>query len=251
VVSRIERVAQVSVILLDACRNSPLQERIRRITTEKNKWLVPSNGLPPVSVVGSNTLIVYATVPGETASDGAGRNSPFTASILKHIETPGLEIELMFKHVTVDVLNATNGAQQPERLSRLQSELVLLPAGPTPPAVSLGRCAGAPVTVSFTSRSPRPLSAAEECALKPKDVFKECEQCPEMIVVPAGSFTMGSPSNEPERNNNEDQVRVTIAKPFAVGRFAVTFDEWDQCVADGACGGYRPDDLGWGAVGGQ
>ena len=77
-----------------------------------------------VSVVGSNTLIVYATVPGETASDGTGRNSPFTASLLKHIETPGLEIEVMFKRVTRDVLNTTSGKQQPERLSRLQNELV-------------------------------------------------------------------------------------------------------------------------------
>jgi formylglycine-generating enzyme required for sulfatase activity len=58
---------------------------------------------------------------------------------------------------------------------------------------------------------------------------------------------MGSPSDEPERwMDHEDQVRVTIRKPFAVGRFAVTFDEWDQCVADGGCGGYTPSDRGWG-----
>jgi formylglycine-generating enzyme required for sulfatase activity len=78
-------------------------------------------------------------------------------------------------------------------------------------------------------------------------VFKECEKCPEMIVVPAGSFTMGSPSNEPERGDGEAQVRATIAKPFAVGRFAVTFDEWDACVADGGCYRYyKPSDEGWG-----
>ena len=41
-----------------------------------------------------------------------------------------------------------------------------------------------------------PLSAAEERVLKPKDSFKECAQCPEMAVVPAGSFTMGSPDSE-------------------------------------------------------
>jgi uncharacterized caspase-like protein len=101
VVSRIENAAKVSVIVLDACRDSPLQERLRRIAVEKNRAAIPAKGLPPVSVVGSNTLIVYATVPGETASDGAGRNSPFTASLLKHVETPGLEIELMFKRVTM------------------------------------------------------------------------------------------------------------------------------------------------------
>jgi formylglycine-generating enzyme required for sulfatase activity len=73
-----------------------------------------------------------------------------------------------------------------------------------------------------------------------------CPMCPEMVVVPAGSFILGSPANEPERSNDEAQVGVTIARPFAVGKFAVTFAEWDACVADGGCEGYRPDDHGWG-----
>src|SRR3974390_3351611 len=64
VISRIENAAKVSVIILDACRDSPLHERLRRIAVEKNKALVPPKGLPPVSVVGRNTLIVYAPVPG-------------------------------------------------------------------------------------------------------------------------------------------------------------------------------------------
>ena len=53
-----------------------------------------------------------------------------------------------------------------------------------------------------------------------------------MVVVPAGSFMMGSPENEPERSSDEDQVRVSIAAPFAVGKYAVTFDEWDACDRD-------------------
>jgi hypothetical protein len=113
------------VIILDACRDSPLQERLRRVARDKDRAIAP-RGLPPVSVVGSNTLIVYATVPGETASDGAGRNSPLTTAILKNIETPNLEVELMFKRVTADVLVITGGKQQPERLSRLQTEIVFL-----------------------------------------------------------------------------------------------------------------------------
>ncbi len=77
--------------------------------------------------------------------------------------------------------------------------------------------------------------------------FKDCPDCPEMVVVPAGSFTMGSPSSEPGRWSDEGpQHKVRIAKPFAVGRFAVTFAEWDACVADGGCGGYKPKDRGWG-----
>ena len=82
---------------------------------------------------------------------------------------------------------------------------------------------------------------------KPGDVFKECDKCPEMLVVPAGLFMMGSPANEEGHNKDEEpQHSVTIAKPFAVGRFAVTFEEWDACVADGGCNGYKPADRGWG-----
>lgn len=78
-------------------------------------------------------------------------------------------------------------------------------------------------------------------------LFKDCASCPEMIEVPAGSFTMGSPDSEPGRYPNEGPQRhVTFAHPFAVGRYSVTFSEWDACVGDGGCGGYRPDDSGWG-----
>jgi uncharacterized caspase-like protein len=63
-----------------------------------------------------------------------------------------------------------------------------------------------------------PLSAAEEKALKPKDSFKECAQCPEMVVVPAGTFTMGSPDSEEGRIEEEGpQHRVTFGKSFGVG----------------------------------
>jgi formylglycine-generating enzyme required for sulfatase activity len=96
-------------------------------------------------------------------------------------------------------------------------------------------------------RIPKPLSRAEERALKPKDQFKECTGCPEMVVVPAGEFTMGSPDNEELRNEDESpQHQVRFTTPFAVGRFAITFDEWDACVADHGCRKYLPGDKGWG-----
>jgi len=73
--------------------------------------------------------------------------------------------------------------------------------------------------------------------------FKECAECPAMVVIPAGEFTMGSPSAE---QGAEKEHRVTIAAPFAASKMEITFEEWDACVADGGCGGYRPDDQGWG-----
>jgi formylglycine-generating enzyme required for sulfatase activity len=80
--------------------------------------------------------------------------------------------------------------------------------------------------------------------------FKDCPTCPEMVVVPEGTFSVGDDA-EPDRasfqkNWESPEHTVTIKQPFAVGRFAVTFDEWDACVAAGGCNGYRPDDNGWG-----
>lgn len=77
------------------------------------------------------------------------------------------------------------------------------------------------------------------------DTFRDCDQCPEMIVIPAGSFKMGS--SQAELNNNEGpQHTVTIRKPFAVGIYDVTFDQWGYCVAWGGCDSYVPSDLDWG-----
>ena len=96
-------------------------------------------------------------------------------------------------------------------------------------------------------RPPQPLARAEEEALTPGDMFKECPECPEMIAVPAGKFVMGASPNEPGSEDSErPQHTVTITSSFAVGRFAVTFAEWDACVADGGCRRYTPPDKGWG-----
>jgi formylglycine-generating enzyme required for sulfatase activity len=93
--------------------------------------------------------------------------------------------------------------------------------------------------------SATPLTPEREGTLKPGDIFKECDNCPEMVVVPSGSFMMGSPVWQTyHRGNESPRHSVTISKPFAVGRFAVTFDEWDACVADGGCK-WKPADR-WG-----
>jgi formylglycine-generating enzyme required for sulfatase activity len=77
------------------------------------------------------------------------------------------------------------------------------------------------------------LSSQQERALQPKDSFKECTHCPQMIVVPAGSFTMGSPTMQPGRRADEGpQHEVTIASLFAVSTYAVTRDEFAAFVAD-------------------
>ena len=80
--------------------------------------------------------------------------------------------------------------------------------------------------------------------------LRDCETCPQLVVVPLGSFMMGSPDSEWGRFNNESpQRRVTITEPFAVSVYEVTFGEWDACVSEGGCNGYQPHGEGWGRGG--
>jgi formylglycine-generating enzyme required for sulfatase activity len=77
-------------------------------------------------------------------------------------------------------------------------------------------------------------------------VFRDCPACPEMVVVPAGEFMMGSPESEKGRGKDEGpQRKVTFAQPFAVGKFEVTFAQWDACTAENACA-HKPGDENWG-----
>jgi len=91
---------------------------------------------------------------------------------------------------------------------------------------------------------------ATEATRTPR-IFRDCADCPEMVEIPAGEFIMGSPPDEPpvklrdQMSNESPQHRVTIAKPFAAGRFEATFAEWDACVADKGCT-HSPSDNGGG-----
>lgn len=79
------------------------------------------------------------------------------------------------------------------------------------------------------------------------EVFRDCDACPEMVVVPAGSFFMGSPAEEEGRAPQEGpRTLVTVRRPFAISRHEITFAAWDACVQAGGCGGYAPPDQGWG-----
>lgn len=76
-------------------------------------------------------------------------------------------------------------------------------------------------------------------------VLKDCAECPRMVKVPAGSFRMGS-STASGHASERPQHDVKFDRPFAVGQFEITFEEWDACVEAGGCQGYSPSDNGWG-----
>ncbi len=93
------------------------------------------------------------------------------------------------------------------------------------------------------------LSAAPACGGERQsgEVFRDCRQCPEIVVIPAGSFVMGSddPGARGQFRKEMPARRVTIERPFAIGKFEVTFDEWQACRDDGGCT-VKPDDHKWG-----
>ena len=113
---------------------------------------------------------------------------------------------------------------------------------------NVGAVRGAGGVAREEPRAAAPVAeAAGGSGRRPGTVFRDCAACPEMVVVPAGSFMMGSPESSEEAYSDErPQHRVTIESPFAVGVYEVTFAEWDGCVRAGGCGGYRPEDQGWG-----
>lgn len=306
--------ARVAIVVLDACRDNPLQTADRRSVgiTRGLAEKVPPRGI----------FSIYSAGFGQAALDRLGDddrhpNSVFTRVFVEKLKTPGLELRAVAQETrrTVATLaeraghdqfpayydqivggdiylagpprgasqeaspapaparsedavfwstireskvaalfeeflrqfpNSPHAGEARARLRSLQSTAVVAPpvAPPVPQETRPQPTVG---TLPPSSVVANPLNAAQERQLKPKSLFKECPTCPEMVVVPAGEFIMGSPSREEGRDEDEGPLRrVTLQAPFAVGRFAVTFEEWDTCVADGGCNRHRPSDQGWG-----
>ncbi len=134
IVDVMESTVPMDLVFLDSCRDNPLADELTRTLAAQGRAVSQTRGLARISTHGRNTLIAFAAGPGHEASDGQGRNSPFTGALLRHIATPGLEIETMLKRVSQDVLKETNNAQEPERLSRLTEEFYFQAAKAEPPA---------------------------------------------------------------------------------------------------------------------
>src|SRR5262245_11562061 len=75
--------------------------------------------------------------------------------------------------------------------------------------------------------------------------FRDCAACPEMVIVPAGSFMMGSPESEIGRGSNEGPQHKVTMSSFAIGKYEVTFAQWDACATEGGCS-HKPGDESWG-----
>jgi uncharacterized caspase-like protein len=134
----------LGLVILDACRNNPFQSAMKRANTRGVHIL----GLAPVEPA-DNVLVAYAARDGSVAADGAGRNSPYTAALLKHIETAGLEVDFLFRNVLDDVMAATNNEQQPFVYGSLSSDEIYFKPPSTDVAAADPRPDAAEITWSF------------------------------------------------------------------------------------------------------
>ncbi len=251
--------AKVKIALIDASRRNPYERRFRGF----------SGGLAAIDAP-DGTLAMYSAAPGKVTGDATGDLSLFMGELIKELRSPNRSAEVVFNQTRIGVSRASNSEQVPWVVSSLIDDFyfsrrapVATPVPPPPapsaqprqtPPVATPPVAtpapprpAAPPAPTTPAQPPRgPAVAATPPAASPTpprgpEIIRDCPECGEMVVIRPGSFDMGSGAFDMEKPVH----RVTIAKPFAIGRREVTFDEWDRCVTAGVCK-YRPDDRGWG-----
>ncbi|BAO30623.1 hypothetical protein SUTH_02844 [Sulfuritalea hydrogenivorans sk43H] len=269
-----EAKAGVSLVFLDACRDNPFARRFRST----------SRGLAKVEAA-SGTLIHYATRPGSVASDGEGKNGTYTEALLGQISEPGVPVELMLKRVANTVVAKTKGKQEPWVEGSLRGDFyfrsVAGAASGTEPPLSVPVDMTA-VEISFwesiknssdvedfqayldkypngqfvalaerrVKRKPARVDESTTTRLAPAVAgmtFLDCIECPEMVVIPSGSFEMGSN----DYGNEKPIHRVQIGKPFALGKTEVTQGQWRSLMGShssqfSSCGDKCPvENVSW------
>ena len=160
--------ASLRLVLLDACRNNPLARSMQR-TAATRTVSGGSFGDLNEDLLGDETLVAYAAAAGTTAADGRGRNSPYTAALLTHLETP-LEIGLLFRRVRAQVLEATNGEQRPHEYHSLVDEHYLTRTLPAGASVTVSAAAPAPPA---PADPPRPDPAETDVTELPVAALRE------------------------------------------------------------------------------
>lgn len=130
-IADVSRATRTRVVILDACRNNPFGEKLAQSQPTRSAGL--SSGLARV-YAGVGSFIAYSTQPGNVALDGAGRNSPFTEALLRHMADPGADVHAVMRRVRADVQRATSQQQVPWENSSLIDEMSF--AATTPPLQS-------------------------------------------------------------------------------------------------------------------
>ena len=252
------RPARVAMLVFDACRNNPY----RGMRTS-------GGGLAAMEARG--TLIAFAAGAGEVAADAAGpgsSNGLFTSKLVEALRIPGLTATALFQRVRRQVYASSNEEQFPAVYDQLLSDFVFRPAltaaGATAAAAAPAGAASAQQETVFWqsiqgSTDPADFEAYLELfgngtfsrlarnrlaslggsgdAPRPGDgvrdgeAFRDCPSCPELVVIPAGEFVMGSPASEEGRRDTEGPQRWVRVERFALGRYEVTRGEYAAFAA--------------------
>lgn len=264
--------AKVKIVVIDAARRNPFERRYRSSAAPQ--------GLAPLGAP-EGTLALFSAAPGAVINDreGGADNGILVNELIKELRSPNQTAEQAFGRTRIGVSRASNAEIVPWVSSSLIEEYyftpptqtsgrgpdpvtVPTPPAPRPPAIEPApRPAADPAPRPVAEPTPRPVAEptpppvadpapqpppapdpkpSTPVRFNPGQVFRDCGDCPEMVAVPAGAFMMGGTSE-----HDSPAHRVAIDKPFAIGRYEVTFADWARCRNEGGCT-HNPNDRGWG-----
>lgn len=194
---------QLGLVILDACRSNVFKN-IRRTGATR----AADRGLAPIDPA-ENVLVAYAARDGTTAADGKGRNSPFTSALLRHMETPGLELEFLFRNVRDDVWAATNGEQQPFLYGSLSKDEIYFKAAPAP--VLVAAPVAPPVIVVDPSVAPQVVAAAPPAVVPEEDTTDASDIAWAFLRTTSDADTLRRFTEQFPTSNRVQDAKIRIA----------------------------------------
>jgi formylglycine-generating enzyme required for sulfatase activity len=262
--------AGVKLLFLDACRDNPFVTKLKATDRSTRR------GLAAMGVPTQGTLIHFATEQGGVADDGNAANGLYTSVLLRYLDTPGIAVETMIKRVTegVDSEARKRGKNQvPWWEGNLRGEFYFKPAGPVLTAEQIERQTWEEVLTihsvagydAYLKKYPQGafagLASAKRLKLLPavpvpvtapvpvqKLPEKDCDVCPEMVMIPGGSFMMGDNSG---KYSDEMPVHRVTVRSFMLGKTEVTQAQWQAIMGNNPsrfkdCGGNCPvEQVSW------
>lgn len=234
--------AQYNFVVIDACRNFPFPSASSRSI---QKGFVPQ----PKE---QGTLIAFATAPGRTASDAGVNGGPYARALSKRISEPGSDHVRTFKNVQTDVYNETGRVQfpwyedgVPGYFNFSSGEASATPAvtaiSTNPP--SAGVTKNLPANRDYvdartaTVDTAAPLIRTDPANLPDFALFKECYSCPDMVVLPAGTFKWQTIA---QARQVSGPLREAPVERFAIARFELSRPQWTSCVEANHCSSDDP-----------
>ncbi|MEJ2125237.1 MAG: SUMF1/EgtB/PvdO family nonheme iron enzyme [Alphaproteobacteria bacterium] len=241
---------QTAMANTPAARQQTSQQQVKAETAPAPAPAPASTPTPTIAVAHTGTPQPEApttdtTVPTTAPASQGEAPKPETAQTETSAPSPAPSIKVAQAETPQPEAAAATPAPKPQKNAGLEQS--------SQPAPYSSACDGIGVEVGILPTKTKKLCLKPGGGKKSGQSFSDCPKCPEMVVIPSGSFMMGSPKTEANDKNGDHndhespQHKVTIAKAFAVGKFEVTFDEWEACVADGGCPeNLRRDHNKWG-----